>query len=328
MIIVTLLLIAIALILATAQKRVAWLRALGARALIVYVTIVFMLALAEGYLRYFHAESENIIATYASQNWMRRYWQTNSLGYRDREWTTDELAGKTSILVLGDSFAAGWGINDPADRFSDVLGAHLGADYAVINAAVFGTGTAEQLDILKTYPLTTPDVVLLQYFLNDIEYTGLSLGLLPQPQPIPDWARETYLSNFIYWRLVVGNQSDAAMFNRSWEWSYAAYDNVGIWTPHRAEIEALIEYTEQINARLIVVIFPNMLDPVRSVAYVDRVAQVFEAHGVTDVLKLYDAAAAWSREDAIVSARDSHPSVAFHHYVGDLLYEQFFAGED
>lgn len=319
-----LLLIGFGFILAAWQKWVRPLRAIASRALIVYCTVLLMLGLVEGYLRFFHAQSENIIATYASQNWMRRYWQTNSLGYRDREWTAAELADKSTVLVLGDSFAAGWGVDDPADRFSDVLGAHLGDDYAVINAAVFGTGTAEQLDILKSYPLATPDVVLLQYFLNDIEYTGLTLGLLPQPQPIPDWARATYLSNFIYWRIVVGNQSDAAMFNRSWDWSYAAYDNVGIWTPHRAEIEALVAYTESIGARLIVVIFPNMLDPVRSVAYVDRVAQAFEARGVIDVLRLYDAAAAWAREDAIVSPRDSHPSSAFHRYVGDQLYARFF----
>ncbi|MCC6802930.1 MAG: hypothetical protein IT319_08600, partial [Anaerolineae bacterium] len=62
-----------------------------------------------------------------------------------------------------------------------------------------------------------------------------------------------------------------------------------------------------IGARLIVVIFPNMQDPVRSIAYVDRVAQVFEARGQRDILKLYDEVAAWSPQDIIVSPRDGHP---------------------
>ena len=77
------------------------------------------------FFRYFYAESENVF-TGASLNWLARYWHENSLGYRDREWTPEDLAGKQTILVTGDSFAAGWGINDPADRFGDVLAQHLG----------------------------------------------------------------------------------------------------------------------------------------------------------------------------------------------------------
>jgi hypothetical protein len=64
---------------------------------------------------------------------------------------------------------------------------------------------------------------------------------------------------------------------------------------------------------------------VRSIAYVDRVAQVFEARGHTDILKLFDAAAVWNPRDLMVSARDTHPSPAFHRYVGDELYRRFFA---
>ena len=97
---------------------------------------------------------------------------------------------------------------------------------------------------------------------------------------------------------------------------------------HKQEIEDYIDYVDSIRARLIVVIFPNMLDPVRSIPYVDRVAQVFEERGHNDILKLFDQAAAWSPQDRMVSPRDTHPSVAFHHLVGDLLYQQFFAHHD
>jgi hypothetical protein len=86
-----------------------------------------------------------------------------------------------------------------------------------------------------------------------------------------------------------------------------------------------VDDVESIDARLIVVIFPNLQDPVRSVAYVDRVAQVFEARGQHDILKLFDEVARWSPSEVIVSPRDAHPSVAFQHRVGDLLYERFFA---
>ena len=73
------------------------------------------------------------------------------------------------------------------------------------------------------------------------------------------------------------------------------------------------------------VIFPNLQDPVGSIAYVDRVAQAFETRGQTEILKLYDLVAAQAPNEVIVSPRDAHPSVNLHHLVGGMIYEQFFA---
>ncbi|MDZ4766265.1 MAG: SGNH/GDSL hydrolase family protein [Chloroflexota bacterium] len=305
------------------QRR--WRRARGIAAglLVSYVTILVLLGGIEAYLRFGYAESENVI-TLATQNWLARYWHTNALGYRDRDWTPADWAGKQTVMVVGDSFAAGWGIENTADRFPDVLAAHLGDDYALINIAQYGTATPEQLEMLRAHPLQDPDIVILQYFLNDISYAGLSLGLLPTPDPLPAWANESAIGNLLYTRLL----ASWVRADDWWQWNYDAYDNVGIWSVHEREIDAFIDYTESIGARLIVVIFPNLLDPVRSVAYIDRVAQVFEARGHTDVLKLFDAAAAWSPAELMVSARDTHPSIAFHQYVGDTLYDLYFAPDN
>lgn len=314
---------ALALVALAIQPRSLRLRSVGRGLLITWFTLLLIVGAGEVFFRYFYAESENVF-TGATLNWLARYWHENSLGYRDREWTPEDLAGKQTIIVTGDSFAAGWGINDPADRFSDVLAQNLGDQWAVINLGIYGTATPEQLERLKAYPLQDPDVVLMQYFLNDIDYAGLKLGLLPEAKPKPAWVEGSYLLDFLYVRLLA--QFLDPEFNRDWwDWNYDAYDNVGIWSVHEQEIEDYIDYVESIHARLIVVIFPNMLDPVRSIPYVDRVAQVFEARGHRDILKLFDAAAAWTPQDRMVSARDTHPSIAFHHLVGDLLYQQYFA---
>ncbi|MCA9910051.1 MAG: hypothetical protein KC519_15440, partial [Anaerolineae bacterium] len=264
--------------------------------------------------RYFYADTEGRLA---SNNWMERYWQLNSWGYRDREWTPEDWQGKTTVAIVGDSLAAGWGIVDPADRFSDVLANELGSDYAVFNLGVPGSSTPEQLDTLKALPVQ-PNVVILQYFLNDIDYASLSLGQNLNITDIPPLAQESHLVDFVYARANAGFGQDY------WTLHYAAYDNLAVWRVHEGELNAFADYVDRIGARLIVVIFPNLQDPVTSVAYVDRVAQVFEARGVTDILRLYDVAAAWKREDVIVSPRDAHPSVALHHYVGETLYERFF----
>jgi lysophospholipase L1-like esterase len=318
--------IGVALVALAMQRRALRLRDVARGLLITYVFIGVLLVGAELYLHYGFAQSENVY-TLATGNWLERHWRENRLGYRDREWTAADLEGKTTVVVTGDSFTAGWGIENPDDRYTGELQRQLGDDYAVINLGVYGTATVEQLDRLKAFPLATPDVVILQYFLNDINYAGLRLGLLPDPRPAPEWTDESYLANFLYTRLLY-RYLDPRYNEDWWQWSYDAYDNATIWDLHRGEIEDYIDYVESIDARLIVVIFPNMLDPVASIPYVDRVAQVFEERGQTDILKLFDAAAAWSPQERMVSTRDTHPSVAFHRYVGEELYRLYFADSE
>lgn len=319
------LVLGVLLILGVAQKRFPRLRSIAGGLLVSYVTVLLILGAGEIYFRYFYAESENVF-TLATQNWLNRYWHNNSLGFRDREWTADDLNGKQTVVVLGDSFAAGWGLQDPADRFSDVLAAKLGDGYAVINLGRYGTATPEQLEILKNEsPVKNPDVVILQYFLNDINYAGLQLGLLPNPEPSPDWTKDSYLANFFYWRFLRPANANEEFYAKWWEWSYAAYDNVGIWSVHKQEIQDFVDYVDSTGAKLIVIIFPNLLDIVRSIPYVDRVEQAFREYGQTNILKLFDAAAAWDPNDLMISRRDSHASPGFNHYIGEQLYEQFFA---
>ncbi|NWF68692.1 MAG: SGNH/GDSL hydrolase family protein [Chloroflexi bacterium] len=308
----------------TARRR---LRRLASGLLVSYLTITLILGAAETYFRYVYADTMGFCVTRSCLNWMNRYWHSNALGYRDREWQPADYAGRTTVLVVGDSFTAGLGTENPADRFPDVLGALLGEQYAVMNLGQIGTSTPQQLANLQAYPVT-PDVVILQYFLNDIEYAALSIGQDPRISVIPPGGLidESALLNFVYWRYFYG-RSSGDLGQRQWEWNYAQYDNYVVWDIHRAELQAFSDYVDSRGARLILVIFPNMFEPFRSIAYVDRVAQVFIDSGHPDVLKLFDAAEAWPIEQRIVSPFDQHASVAFNHLVAQMLYEQFFEGQ-
>lgn len=300
--------------------------------LVSYVSIVLALLLGEAYFRFAYADS-GWGFTLAHENWQTRYWQVNSRGFRDREWSETDLEGKEVIAVLGDSFASGWGVNNPADRFPDVLASHLGADYALVNLAIPGTSTPQQLDLLKEHLPTQADTIILQYFLNDIELASASVSRLwvadfvtsPNEASI---AAETHLGNFIYWALYPLTKTVNATFEGSyWQWQYETYDNNVIWAIHEQQLNEFIDYVESIDAELYVVIFPNMEDPVGSVPYVDRVKFVFEERAYDDhVLTLYDEVAAWENPQTLVaSPRDAHPSADFHRFVGDLLYERFFS---
>lgn len=320
MLIILAILLGIGVLLAalTAQKRWPQIRRISSGLLVSYFTILLLLGMGEIYFRYIHASTDGLRAR---ENWMTRYWQVNSLGYRDREWTPEDWANKQMVLVVGDSFTAGWGIENTADRFSNLLGTKLGAEWAVINLGLAGSATRSQLKNLQNYPLQNPDVVILQYFLNDIEDAALSIGQFQEFPQSPEWVRDSYLANFIF-SLNSGGFGPAY-----WQWEYAAYDDFGIWQIHQQEIFDFADYVESMGARLIVVIFPNLQDPFSSIPYVDQVAQAFESRGVTDILKLFDDAAAWDAQTLIVSPRDAHPSAAFHRHVGEKLYDLYFKGQ-
>lgn len=72
----------------------------------------------------------------AGENWHTWYVDRNSLDFRDREWEQGDWEGKTTVLVFGDSFTEGFGIQEVEDRYSNVLGELLGDQFAVLNVGV------------------------------------------------------------------------------------------------------------------------------------------------------------------------------------------------
>ena len=329
-IIVLLILTAIILILLSLQKR--WKRPayLAPRLLVTYLSLVMLLAAGEVFFRYAYAES-GWGFTLAYQNWEDRFWKNNSLGFRDREWTPADWQHKTTIMILGDSFSAGWGIENPVDRYPDVLASMLGEDYAVVNVSRPGGTPERELTWAKDYPLKNPDIIIYQYYLNDIDDAALRIDdkWIPQfPEP-PHWIhRESYLANFLCWRIVpIISTVNAPDGQSYWEWNDATYRNFVIFDIHRQELQAIMDYADSLHARLIVVIFPNMNDPANSLGHTDGVAKVFTDNGYNDILNLVHEAAAWNPKDSTVSSRDAHPSTAFHHRVAELIYQEFFTGQ-
>jgi hypothetical protein len=315
----------------TRQKQSKRLSSIVSGILVSFITILLMLGIGEIYFRFFYADS-GWGFTLAHKNWEARCWQLNEAGFRDREWQASDFEGRSSIAIVGDSFASGWGVCNPQDRFGDVLAAQLGDSYAVMNLAEPGTSTPQQLELLQTAPIT-PDIVILQYFLNDIELASASVSRMwvdefVTPPAESSIAAETHLGNFAYWAIYPLTRTVNATFEGSyWDWQYETYDNFEIWQIHEQQLNDFVDYVESIDAELYVVIFPNMQDPVRSVPYVDRVRFVFENRGYTEnIMTLYDEVAGWDySQPLIASPRDAHPSAAFHRFVGELIFERWFA---
>ncbi|HVS10926.1 MAG TPA: GDSL-type esterase/lipase family protein [Planctomycetota bacterium] len=92
----------------------------------------------------------------------------NSKGLRDREHDYDPAPATVRIVLLGDSTSWGWGVEQD-HAFADLLEQRLGPGVEVINLAVPGYGTDQELWLLEWEGHRyQPDLVLLGFVLNDV----------------------------------------------------------------------------------------------------------------------------------------------------------------
>ncbi len=289
------------------------------------LTVFLILMVAEVFLKLFFAQSDGWSGyTLSSQNWFERYWVTNSMGYRDVEWSEEDLRSKRKILVVGDSFAAGQGIENVEDRFSNVLGNKLGNDYLAMNIATFGVSTKEEIDRLRGFPYK-PEILILQYFINDIRYAANERNASPPELNIEPWpifkplVRNSHVVNFIYWRSVRLIGPHFFQMNNL-AWLKEVYNRPDIWWLHQQELLTIYEGAASERVKLIVVVFPSMVDVEQSRELTAKVVDFFEERQVP-VLDVTDLIENVPPKQLVANSLDAHPSEWVHQQVADALYE-------
>lgn len=96
---------------------------------------------------------------------------TNSRGLRDRERTLERTPGIQRIVLVGDSFAWGYGVND-GEVFPRLVESRLERT-EVVNLGVSAFGLRQEFDYLKLEgALYQPDIVILTLCQNDIYRDG------------------------------------------------------------------------------------------------------------------------------------------------------------
>ncbi len=115
--------------------------------LIKILTINFLISLIiffslEIYYRFIYDKSDSFCLLKTNEKWFKRHWRTNTLGFRDIEYDTESIKDKNIIIILGDSLAAGQGIEKEQGRFSNLLEGYINKNnekkYIVLNFARAG----------------------------------------------------------------------------------------------------------------------------------------------------------------------------------------------
>ena len=185
---------------------------------------------------------------------------TNSLGLRNREISNSKDPSVTRILMLGDSLTLGWGVRakgTTSEILENILN-HNGADqkYEVINTGVGNYNTSMEVAyfVKKGYKLK-PDIVILNYFINDAE---------PTPRYQNNWLMR-HLYSMVYIAGKVDIVRRTYFGGNDWKSYYEGlYDtNRPSWTRTKLAIHNLAVYCRKNNIDLILVNYPELhqLDP-------------------------------------------------------------------
>jgi len=144
--------------------------------------VVITLLLAEGAARLWTLTTPSTHIGYASRLWQRRFVKRNHDGARDGEHALRPAPGRRRLLVVGDSYAFGWGVPRIEDRFGEQLAMHFaagdGTPWESINESEPDKHTLDELEFLKRGLRFQPDMVVLLYTFNDMDYLA---GITPRP---------------------------------------------------------------------------------------------------------------------------------------------------
>lgn len=259
----------------------------------------------------------------ASRRWSEKYWHPiNSLGYRDVEHKPTDFHDKKVIFIVGDSFAAGFGIPQIENRFSNILQRDLGEQYLVVNVAQNNWSTADEYRAILSYPYP-PKKIVLSYFINDIRPLALKAGYirpglleLPRNRVLRFVINRSYFLNSIYWRLYMFQNK--AKIENFWERLKQCYSDPNVWAAHEAELGQIVTYTRNQGIDLSVVVFPNLTGVKESAPITSKVTEFFEKNNVR-VLNLQPLLEGRDPTTMIVNSLDSHPNESLNREVAGLL---------
>jgi lysophospholipase L1-like esterase len=234
----------------------------------------------------------------------------NSHGLRDREYSRTKPPGVYRIVVLGDSTTLGWGVaveeTVPKILEAELNGSELpGYDrFEVLNAGVGNYGTVQEVAHYLTYERDFhPDMVILQYFINDAEP-------VPRERPLPLLGR-SYLLAFALSRF------DAMMrragIRPSWKQYYAGLYEDGLPGVEAAKsaLATLATRARADGTRMLVAILPELREINHEYPFVAQHQTIKDTLAANEVpvIDLIDGLRGHGEETSLwVTEADAHPN--------------------
>jgi len=230
----------------------------------------------------------------------------NSNKLRDREIPFEKPAGTKRILMLGDSLAFGWGV-DFESTSSKVLERLLNDGktppaYEVINTGVGNYNTAMEVQyFFNEGHKYAPDLVILNYFINDAEET---------PRYTGNFINE-HLQSWVYLAGRVDTARRMAGRSKTWNEHYSELYSDGApgWQQTRAAVKRLGAWCKEHNVPCLLANQPELhnLKNYPFTAVNEKLAALSEEAGL-EYLDLLPSVREEAEETLWVTVPDPHPN--------------------
>lgn len=293
-------------------------------------SMILVFTMAEAYFRYVYDESDGLGFLKVNARWYSRHVVYNGDYVRDRPFHQEKKEGLVRIGAFGDSLTFGAGIKDPENRFSNLLQKMLqsaGYNAEVYNLGRSGLDTEEEINFYKDKLHLNFDIIVWEYYLNDIQPENKSTGTtvlnsVSAPPLVKAISNFSYLFDYLYWRFSSQYQTT---FSRLKNADINQYHNQEVLKKHIEEINNLVSMTKSNNQKFVVVIFPfmHLLGPNYPVGDIhQKMDSVFTEAGADAVIDLLPDLKDKNPKDLVASRFDSHPNEFVHKLAAEKLFEQ------
>lgn len=298
--------------------------------LVSVLIVIAVFSLFEAYFRYVYDASDGLGFLKVNQRWHQRHVVYNGDFMRDDEFISGEKNQTARVAVLGDSITFGGGIENPKDRFSDILEEKLkaaGYKIEVYNLGKPGADTELEIQTYNQFKFIEFDIVIWQYFLNDIQRFEKSTGTPIISRNSQQAKIAQYLSNksfffdYLYWRF-------SARYNKTFRElrnaDISLYRQEETLAKHFEETASFLNGAKSEDRQVIVIIFPFIYYLGPNYPAVD-IHQLLTEHFEENGASVVDLLADLGDKDAKglwASPFDSHPNEFVHQIAAQRLYEK------
>ncbi len=300
----------------------------GATLLAVWVTAV-LLVFVEGGCRIsaIVAPESQGYPTYTTALWARKFVALNQAGFRDLEHSRPPAWKNRQLLVVGDSLAFGWGLPRTVDRFGEQLVEELnrgaGPHWASLNASRGDTHTLTHMEFLQSLQGLRPDVTLLLYAFNDIDYltqvtprdgqSEHAKSFLARISPARILFKNSFLFQDIYvrFRLMTYHPSPE---------DPDPYENDALLETHFLDLDRFVSLASTTSA--IVAIIPFNIGVTANTdadGQYSHFVKAAIAHGLPIWTAGPDVFSGHAYKDLVVNKLDSHPNELAHHLLASSI---------
>ena len=303
----------------------------GAIILAIWVTAVLLVSI-EGGIRVFAivAPQSQGYPTYTTALWTRKFVSLNQAGFRDAEHAPLASVGHQRLLVVGDSLAFGWGLPHTKDRFGEQVAKRLhqlkGVEWTSLNASLGDTHTLTHIKFLKTMQELKPNITILLYAFNDIDYLAQvtpregqsehASSFLARISPVRILFENSFLFQNIYVRLRLLTYAPPTDLSNP-------YENDALLNEHFHDLDRFVSLASASSTVVAIVPFNIGVVASKDVSSdYNHFVKAATAHGLPIWPAGPEVFSGHVYKDLIVNMLDSHPNELAHQLLADRIADR------